>query len=62
MLYTDMTRAIYEDIVRRERNPGLLEFVGQQLYRARVYLIPPSAGSLLRLFMRHSRLRLCPLE
>ena len=40
MLDADKARAIYEDIVRRKRDPGLLEFVGQRLYRARVYPIP----------------------
>jgi Ca-activated chloride channel family protein len=33
-------RRIYEDIVRRMRDPGLLEFVGHGLFRARVYPIP----------------------
>lgn len=33
-------RAIYEDIVRHMRDPALLEFVGQGLFRARVYPIP----------------------
>jgi Ca-activated chloride channel family protein len=40
LLDADMARRIYEDIVRRKRDPGLLEFVGQRLYRARVYPIP----------------------
>lgn len=40
MLDADKARSIYEDIVRRKRDPGLLEFVGQRLYRARVYPIP----------------------
>ena len=33
-------RNIYEDIVRRLRDPGLLEYVGRDLFRARVYPIP----------------------
>jgi Ca-activated chloride channel family protein len=33
-------RRIYEDIVRRMRDPGLLEYVGRDLFRARVYPIP----------------------
>lgn len=40
MLDADKARQIYEDIVRKKRDPGLLEFVGQRLYRARVYPIP----------------------
>ena len=34
-------RAIYEGIVRRRRDPGLLEYVGRGLFRARVFPIPP---------------------
>lgn len=39
----DATRArtIYEDIVRRRRDPGLLEYVGTGMLRARVFPIPP---------------------
>lgn len=33
-------RRIYEDIVRRMRDPGLLEYVGRDLFRARVFPIP----------------------
>ncbi|TFG57808.1 MAG: VWA domain-containing protein [Candidatus Aminicenantes bacterium] len=33
-------RRIYEDIVRRMRDPGLLEYMGRSLFRARVYPIP----------------------
>ncbi|HSA96448.1 MAG TPA: VIT and VWA domain-containing protein, partial [Acidobacteriota bacterium] len=33
-------RRIYEDIVRRMRDPGILEYMGRNLFRARVYPIP----------------------
>lgn len=33
-------RSIYEDIVRRMKDPGLLEYAGRNLFRARVYPIP----------------------
>ena len=33
-------RAIYEDIVRRLRDPALLEYVGRNTFRARVFPIP----------------------
>ena len=33
---------IYEDIVRKMRDPGLLEYVGRNLLRARVFPIPPN--------------------
>ncbi len=31
----------YHDIVRRMRDPGLLEYIGKDLFQARVYPIPP---------------------
>ena len=34
-------RQIYTDIVRRTRDPGLLEYAGQDLFRARVFPVPP---------------------
>jgi Ca-activated chloride channel family protein len=40
ILDKEEARAIYEDIVRRMKDPGLLEYVGQNLFRARVYPIP----------------------
>src|SRR5690606_25933444 len=33
-------RKIYEDIVRRMKDPGLLEHIGENLYRVRVYPVP----------------------
>lgn len=35
-------RRVYEDIVRRMRDPGLLEYIGRNLFRARVFPIPAS--------------------
>lgn len=40
VLEKDKARGIYEGIVRRMRDPGLLEYVGGELFRARVYPIP----------------------
>lgn len=34
-------RKAYEDIVRRLRDPGLLEYLGQRLFRASIFPIPP---------------------
>jgi Ca-activated chloride channel family protein len=34
-------RSIYEEIVRRRRDPGLLEYMGDGCLRARVFPIPP---------------------
>ncbi len=33
-------RRIYEDIVRRDRDPALLEYVGRDAFQARIYPIP----------------------
>jgi Ca-activated chloride channel family protein len=40
LLDSDRARKIYEDIVRRLKDPGLLEFMGRNIFRARVYPIP----------------------
>lgn len=36
----DKARTVYEDVVRRLKDPGLLEHMGQNLWRVRVYPIP----------------------
>ena len=41
VLDADQARQTYERIVRQARDPGLLEFIGQRLYKARVFPIPP---------------------
>jgi Ca-activated chloride channel family protein len=41
VLEKDEARAIYEGIVRRRRDPALLEYVGRNAFQARVYPIPP---------------------
>jgi Ca-activated chloride channel family protein len=33
-------RRVYEDIVRRLKDPGLLEYIGRNMFRARVFPIP----------------------
>lgn len=40
ILDRDRARKIYEDIVRRLKDPALLEYVGRNMFRARVYPIP----------------------
>lgn len=40
LLDADKARKIYEDIVRKTRDPALLEYVGGRLYKARVFPIP----------------------
>ncbi len=42
-------REIYEDILRRKKDPGLLEWEGGNLFKARVYPIPPHAEKRIRI-------------
>ncbi|MHC4134944.1 MAG: VIT domain-containing protein [Planctomycetota bacterium] len=41
VLEANRAREIYNSIVRRRRDPGLLEYVGRSLFRARVFPIAP---------------------
>ena len=44
VLEKDKARQIYSDIVRRVKDPGLLEYVDRGLFRASVFPIPPRGG------------------
>ena len=39
----DKARQTYEDIVRRMRDPGLLEYIGRRMLKMRVFPIPPQS-------------------
>ncbi len=41
VLERDEARQIYEDIVRRRRDPALLEYIGRDAFQASIYPIPP---------------------
>lgn len=41
VLGADAARSVYEEIVRKRRDPGLLEYLGNGCLRARVFPIPP---------------------
>jgi Ca-activated chloride channel homolog len=41
LLRADTARQIYEDIVRKMRDPALLEYAGRDLFRARIFPIEP---------------------
>ncbi|MBN1137963.1 MAG: VWA domain-containing protein [Anaerolineae bacterium] len=41
VLQRDEARRIYEEIVRRRRDPALLEYVGRDAFQASIYPIPP---------------------
>jgi Ca-activated chloride channel family protein len=40
ILDKDKARQVYEDIVRQMKDPGLLEYMGRNMFRARIYPIP----------------------
>lgn len=42
-------RTTYEEIVRKLRDPGLLEYIGGRMFRARVFPIPPNSTVAIRL-------------
>jgi Ca-activated chloride channel family protein len=42
-------RRIYDEIVRRQKDPGLLEYAGKNLFQASVFPIPPRADKKLEL-------------
>lgn len=48
LLDADEARTIYESIVRQNRDPALLQYMGQGLLQARVFPIPPGAERRLR--------------
>lgn len=43
LLAADKALSIYEDIVRRQRDPALLEFVDRDLYKIRIFPVEPHA-------------------
>ena len=43
LLKKEEARRIYEEIVRRRRDPALLEYMGQGLFQTSVFPIPPNA-------------------
>ncbi len=45
----EQARRIYHDIVRRQRDPGLLEYLGRGLFRAKVFPILPHQDLTIRL-------------
>src|SRR5437764_159525 len=46
-------RRIYDEIVRRQRDPGLLEYAGKDLFQASIYPIPAHSDKKLELTYTH---------
>src|SRR5882724_9774764 len=45
----DEARRIYDEIVRRRRDPGLLEYAGKDLFQASIFPIPPHSDKKLEI-------------
>ncbi len=52
MLDAAKARSIYEDIVRRAKDPALLEYAGQRLLKARIFPIEPRSSRKVRVTYR----------
>lgn len=48
LLAAEEARKIYEDIVRRQRDPALFEFLGRSLYKFRIFPIEPNSTRTVR--------------
>ena len=53
VLQADSARTVYENIVRRRRDPGLLEYLGRGCLRARVFPIPAGKEIGVEISYRH---------
>jgi Ca-activated chloride channel family protein len=49
LMPADKARAYYEEIVRKMRDPALLEYAGRGAFRLRIYPIEPRAGKRIRI-------------
>ena len=49
LLSADKARALYEQIVRKMKDPALLEYAGRSAFRMRIYPIEPRASKRIRL-------------
>ena len=54
LLAADKARTIYEDIVRRAKDPALLEYSGRDLFKVRIFPIEPNAKK--RITVRYTQL------
>ncbi len=54
LMNREEARRIYEDIVRRRRDPALLEYMGRDLFQTNVFPVPPGGESTVQI--RYSQL------
>jgi Ca-activated chloride channel family protein len=52
LLDANKARKIYEDIVRRQRDPALLEYTGKGMFKARIFPIEPHANKRVKISYR----------
>ena len=53
LLEANKARGIYEDIVRRMKDPGLLEYVGKRMFKCRVFPSPATGDCRIKLTYTH---------
>lgn len=58
ILDKDKARQTYEDIVRKMKDPALLEYMGTRVYQARIFPIPPNGD--VRVTLKYTQL--CPAD
>jgi len=49
LLSADKAKGLYEDIVRKLRDPALLEYAGSDLFKVRIFPIEPNSKKRIRL-------------
>src|SRR5689334_16923394 len=49
LLSADRARAVYEEIVRKQRDPALLEYAGRGAFKVRIFPILPNSHKQIRL-------------
>jgi Ca-activated chloride channel family protein len=54
LLPADQARKLYEDIVRQQRDPALLEYIGRDLFKVRIFPLEPRSRKPIKL--RYSQL------
>ncbi len=54
LLPADKARAIYEDIVRRAKDPALLEYAGRDAFKVRIFPIEPRSRKRVRITLHRS--------
>jgi Ca-activated chloride channel family protein len=62
VLGADQAREVYESIVRRRRDPGLLEYLGRGCLRARIFPVPAQGEVGVEVSFRHVLPRLAGLS